>query len=366
MDRKRLIFLDIERAYACLVMVFGHTFDSILHESYRSNVLFQNYQFFRGLTAPTFLFISGFAFFYATNLKWEKFHTLSSNLYKRIRRIIYLLIIGYLLHFPFKNPLKIFSSLNFERFHSWMNTDILQCIAAILFIMHTAIFLLKKRKYFLRFNFLLLFTSFLLYKQIWFLFFKYPNFPLSYYFSSYLGSIFPIIPWIGFFSLGIIFSYYYTKTKGKNWERNFLRIAIPSFLISFTTSLYFKNIEYNGPLSGAIYLFMKWSLVLMIFSIIGIAVKNLKKSYKLIITAGNETLTIYWLHLVIVYGSAWNRGLYHYIGKKNPLETLAIFFLVFIFSLSIVVLKNLLKSNFKKIKTWSTNYISGKRIPETK
>ena len=59
---QRLLFVDIVRAYACVMMVFGHTFNDLLNESIRQTVLFAEWQHFRGLTAPTFLFVSGFAF----------------------------------------------------------------------------------------------------------------------------------------------------------------------------------------------------------------------------------------------------------------------------------------------------------------
>ncbi len=346
--RKRLVFLDIARAYACVVMVFGHTFDSLLHPAFKEAYLFKNYQFFRGLTAPTFLFISGFAFFFATNLKWDKFLTISPNLFKRIRRIVYLLFIGYLLHFPYENIFKPFYYLPFERFYNWMNVDILQCIAMVIFIMHVTIFILREKKYFIVFNSVIILIAFFFYKPIWFFFFKHPDTPLSYYFSGYLSSYFPIFPWIGYYSMGTIFSYFYLKTNGKNWERNFFKIAVYIFTISFLIAFYFKEIKYEGYFSDTPFFFLKISLVIMIFSIIGLLVKNLKKSNNLIMTAGSETLTIYWIHLVIVYGSAWNRGLYYYIGKRNPFETLFLFIVVFIFSLTIVLLKNYLKSNILK------------------
>ncbi len=346
--RNRLIFLDIARAYACVVMVFGHTFDSLLHSSFKASYLFQNYQFFRGLTAPTFLFISGFAFFYATNLKWEKFQYLSKNLLKRFRRIIYLLFIGYLLHFPYREILKPFKTLPFERFFNWMNVDILQCIAMILLLMHFSIFILKKQKYFVFFNSLIILISFFFYKPIWFYFFKLPDNPLSYYFSGYLSSFFPVVPWIGFYSTGVIFSYFYLKISQKSWKINFLKIGFSLFAISFLMAYFFKKIKYEGIFSDTPYFVLKVSLVIVIFSIIGVLVSNLKRSSKLIITAGSETLTIYWIHLVIVYGSAWNRGLYYYIGKKNPLETFLLFLIVFFFSLMVVYTKNYIKSYISK------------------
>jgi uncharacterized membrane protein len=59
--RARSAGLDATRALAVIAMVLGHTFDALLADRYKQTPLFQAYVPFRGMTAPLFLFVSGWA-----------------------------------------------------------------------------------------------------------------------------------------------------------------------------------------------------------------------------------------------------------------------------------------------------------------
>ena len=56
---QRIVFLDILRALAVMMMVEGHTVDVLLLNEYRScdYLGFKLWQFTRGVTAPIFLLI---------------------------------------------------------------------------------------------------------------------------------------------------------------------------------------------------------------------------------------------------------------------------------------------------------------------
>ena len=53
--------LDAARALAVVAMVLGHTLDALLANRYKQSALFLAYSPFRGMTAPLFLFVSGWA-----------------------------------------------------------------------------------------------------------------------------------------------------------------------------------------------------------------------------------------------------------------------------------------------------------------
>ena len=53
--------LDATRALAVVAMVLGHTLDALLASRYKQSSLFLAYSPFRGMTAPLFLFVSGWA-----------------------------------------------------------------------------------------------------------------------------------------------------------------------------------------------------------------------------------------------------------------------------------------------------------------
>jgi surface polysaccharide O-acyltransferase-like enzyme len=64
---------------------------------------------------------------------------------------------------------------------------------------------------------------------------------------------------------------------------------------------------------------------------------------------GSETLTIYWLHLLIIYGSAWNIGLVRRFGRSlNLLEAFVVFVPMFLTLVLLVVVKD------KVLRWWRT------------
>lgn len=59
--RSRILFIDLARAVAVLLMVQGHTIDALLAPEYRTSLQYNAWLYLRGLTSCTFLFLSGAA-----------------------------------------------------------------------------------------------------------------------------------------------------------------------------------------------------------------------------------------------------------------------------------------------------------------
>ena len=81
-------------------MLYGHTIDALLAPAYRSGMLFNAWQFQRGLTSCLFLLLSGFAFSVATARHWATHLTLSPVLFKRLRRFALFIALGYAMRVP--------------------------------------------------------------------------------------------------------------------------------------------------------------------------------------------------------------------------------------------------------------------------
>ncbi len=62
----RLFFLDAVRAFAILMMLQGHFIDALLQPIYRdkTKAIYNTWEYFRGITAPTFFTITGLVFVY--------------------------------------------------------------------------------------------------------------------------------------------------------------------------------------------------------------------------------------------------------------------------------------------------------------
>ena len=66
MKTNRIYFIDAVRAFAILMMLQGHFIDTLLAVEFRdtTNIAYRIWQYFRGITAPTFFTISGLIFTY--------------------------------------------------------------------------------------------------------------------------------------------------------------------------------------------------------------------------------------------------------------------------------------------------------------
>ena len=87
-------WLDAVRGVSVLAMVFGHTLDLTLLDHVRGLPLVGLYWSFRGLTAPLFLVVAGWAL--VSSLRSTQADTVG----RRLRRAALVLALGYGLHWP--------------------------------------------------------------------------------------------------------------------------------------------------------------------------------------------------------------------------------------------------------------------------
>ena len=87
-------WLDAVRGASVVAMVFGHTLDLTLEDRVRDLPLVGLYWSFRGLTAPLFLVVAGWAL--VSSLRSTDADTLG----RRLRRAVLVLALGYGLHWP--------------------------------------------------------------------------------------------------------------------------------------------------------------------------------------------------------------------------------------------------------------------------
>ena len=339
--------MDIVRAYACVMMVFGHTFNDLLTKDLRDTFLFTNWQHLRGLTAPTFLFVSGFAFYVATTRHWEDYLRWSPRLAKRLRRVLWLLLIGYALHLPFKDPRQILHlNLSPEAWASWMNVDILQCVAINLLTLHLLILALRTQRRFIVYVVVGLPAAFLLSPLIWYLNGQAASPSIwNFYLGGNFGSYFPPIPWVGFHYAGILGGWWFSTrlSRDPHWHRQFFLAVLGLTVIGgLIYGLYVQlPSTFKFPTLAAHSLGLRLAAVVLIFALVSWLFRKVHSVPRVIRLVGSETLTIYWMHLIIIYGSAWNFGLvYHFGGMLSPWQCFAVFVPMFLFLTLLVVAKH--------------------------
>ncbi len=340
-ENNRLIYIDALRSFAILMMLQGHFISALLADKFKdqNNTFYKIWEYFRGITAPTFFTITGFVFMFLL-LKHKNVGLDNPRVKKGIERGIKLIIWGYALRFSF--------GIFFGYTHvSYYYTDVLHIIGLSLLLLCSIYLLLYKSNPKLFSYTLLSITIFSFLFERYYNEISIPYLPIeiSHYLTKVNGSVFSLFPWFGYVSIGAYLAPFFIKYKeNKNFYKKLpLALAITGLLLLFTSSplLLFLGsfFEINVfTVSGDYnYLFTRLGDVFLIFSIFVFLRDFL--THSLFIKIGKVTLSIYIVHHIILYGSWFDTGITK-LYKNSLNYTEAIFgALVFMFLVCFLVLK---------------------------
>jgi len=311
MQKTRLYFIDIARSIAILLMLEGHFVDNGLMDVYRDkNFDFYNaWLFIRGFTSPIFLTITGIVFTYLLVGNNHLDYFKNNRIKKGYKRVVELLFWGYL--------------VQVYAFH------VLQCIGIgilsilILYGIYKAVKIIPLWVYFFVAG-TIIFSSYIV-LSTWPKEYYWPENAPAFVQNMFHGkySVFPILPKMGYTMYGamigvILYNY---KSKVKEWTFILPVFLIGAFLYCFVKDLLlifdaiFDNRIYKIYRIDWLYEFL--GMVLMILAVL-ITVEKLIGEIKqnLFLKIGQNTLTIYILHMVVLYGSITGLGLNRVIHKN--------------------------------------------------
>lgn len=316
-SKGRIVFLDMMRVLAVLMMVQGHTIDVLLSDDYRdySNPVFTTWEFVRGLTAPIFMFTAGTVFIYLFKLSGESFHQ-NTRVIKGLKRFFLLLTIGYMLKYP-TAQLTNFAYVTDESWRLFFAVDVLQTIGFSLLFLLLASYVGERFKFgnysVFAFGAFFFFALHPVFEQISWA--DYLPLPIAGYFYSGSGSNFPLFPWSGYvMSGGLLGSYLASKRQEINPLKLSLRLSVLGgaflalHLVINWTTVKLGGENYFG-LANPAFVAQRLGLVLLVTSLISLAAIKIESIPHIIKLVGRNTLLIYVVHLVVLYGSAWNSGI---------------------------------------------------------
>lgn len=322
-NKERILFIDVLRAFAVFMMVQGHTIDVFLRKDYRDDVyiLYYLWNFMRGITAPIFMFSAGTVFSYLFKAKNKPYNE-NPRAKKGIKRFFILLFFGYLLRYP-DRAIVYFHTIKPEQWKTFFAVDVLQLIG---FSILTLVFLEYIAEKF-RWN---IYKVFSISALVFFLGnivvanIKWADFiplPIADYLYNGMGSNFPIFPWCGFVITGGLLGNYLANNPGiyrkKNFFTNLFKIGSILILIGGVgdiVELFVLGKSYFWSFSPNL-IFVRIGLVLYLTTAISYLSTKIKKLPRLVVLLGQNTLLIYFVHVIILYGSAWNPGLVNYYDK---------------------------------------------------
>lgn len=310
---QRHLFIDLYRSAVILLMLEGHVFRMFLPLSVQQSGLFQFHEFFHGLSAPAFLFGSGLTFVISTRKRWEQFHHWGPPLARRIRRLLFVILLGLFLHLPFFSFKKIVVEGSTEDYLQLFSSDVLICIGIGLLALHGLVFFFKTER---RFYGLVLATILgvcLLTPLVWEVdFLEYlPPF-LAQLCNGAHGSPFPLFPFVGFLFAGVIVSWEFTVAAERHKEKKFMRqlLALGAGLAGAGVVADVVPLQiyptYNFWYTSPSYFFIRLGALMMIVALFWYASRKISRPGKALTVFGKESLFVYVSHLLILSGSVLN------------------------------------------------------------
>ena len=314
-QNKRLYFIDAMRAWAILMMLQGHFIDGLLDPVFKdaTNTAYTTWRYFRGITAPVFFTVSGFIFTYLL-LRAPRQGRENPRIRKGLKRGVQLILIGYLLR------TNLFGILQGTLYPSFFLVDVLHCIGISLLVVIGFYWVAS------RWNVRLLAPLLLISGLALFLFeplyktWDYSWMPeaLANYFTRANGSVFTLIPWVGYTLLGGFLSMAFRKYR----QHRYLYLKSIAFcliagtlLIRYASPFFHWAWEHTGialfnKIVSNNYLFMRLGDVFLVFAVF-MLLRGLMKS-EVFLRIGQNTLGIYVIHFIILYGSFTGLGLYQF------------------------------------------------------
>ena len=337
MEKKtaRLYFIDAMRAWAILMMLQGHFIDGLLDNAFRDNtdLSFNIWKYFRGVTAPVFFTVSGFIFTYLLIRAPQK-GMQNPRIKKGLKRGLQLILIGYLLR---TNLLGMFDGQIYDAFYL---VDVLHCIGLSLLGIIGIYLLSQNGKKSLLPSLLIGATLVLFLFEPIYNEWSFGFLPkaMGNYFTKANGSVFTIIPWFGYTTFGAFMSVLFTRYKNYKYLYQYaitlclltglgLIFLSSDFLLGLselTGISLFKEIAINN------FLFIRLGDVFLVFA--GFMLFRSLMTNATVLKIGQSTLSIYIIHFIILYGSFTGLGLYgffnHSLSPAVVISTALLFMIV--------------------------------------
>jgi uncharacterized membrane protein len=310
-EKVRYISADLLRGLVIIIMIEVHVFNAFLLPELKQTGWFSVINFINGLVAPSFLFVSGFAFQVSSGSKLDEMRKLGKAFWKKMMRIFQIIMIGYALHLPYYSFSKIVNKSTPQQLQSFFAVDVLQCIGFGLLFLFITRLLIKSDKAYHYFLIASLVIVTLISPVLWKIDFNQYVHPLiGNYFNRLNGSLFPVFPWLNFLLAGGVFAKYFVDAREKNEEEKFIK----NVTISGLTVLLFGHLFYSGLfpktltsiLPNPVFFLERLGYILELFYLCWFVDRKTKAKNSFVMDASRESLLVYWLHLIIIYGVFWS------------------------------------------------------------
>ncbi len=336
-------------------MCYTHTLDSMLAEEYKFTLFFKIIHYIEGIIAPSFLFVSGAAFAIVLHKKKEGYLNYGKPAQKQLLRLVFLLLIAYGLNLPYKTLAQCQTIMTFDQYIQFIRSNNLHVIVFGILLSQILFLIIRDEKKFhsilLALGGLVVIFTPVIYQYD---FGQIMPLEMATYFNIKYLSGFPLFHWIGYYFAGAFIMYQLIKSIQEGRESILIKKIL---LFAFSSSAIFVLLEVLGLQTSMYYDFWITSPNIFIIRLGSVLFLvwffwfiETKLNYRMIVfnVFKNESLLVYVLHLMIIYGSVLAPGLEREFGKTlSWVEVIGIGTGVSSFLLAVAYLWNWLKMKNK-------------------
>jgi len=309
----RVVFVDLGRFLALVFMLYGHTVDALLDPAYQRGTWYEVWQFQRGLTSSLFLLLSGFAFSVATSRRWSEHLHPSIALLRRVRRFALFILLGYALHFPVSRFADL-PGASAEQWRALLAVDVLQLIGVTYLGVQGLVLVTRTPRRFLvaalGLGIVVVGVTPVVRSLDWS---SLPA-PLAAYLTPAAGSLFPIFPFAAYILFGAALGQVFAGWDASRLSAYAGRVLLVPGALLVAAGLVASGLPGVAPLAMVALVALRLGACLLILAGIAHLSRRLQRLPPVVAAMARETLLLYFVHLSLVYGSVWDRGLRPWVG----------------------------------------------------
>jgi len=357
-EKVRYTFIDLLRGWAIILMIEPHVFNTFLLPELKLTGWFSVVSFINGLIAPAFLFVSGFVFEISSGSKLDDMRKFKLPFWKKLWRLVSIILIGYALHLPFRSLSKIINKSTPEQLQSFYSVDVLQCIGVGLLILFLLRLIIRSDKiyHYTLIGLTIVVTAVSpIFWRTEFTNYLHPVF--ANYFNRLGGSLFPVFPWLNFILAGAIFSKYFLNAAANGKELKFIKTTTFAGIIMLLSGHLFYSGFFPDSLTSILpnpVFFIERLGYVLFFAALCWYYANWRKTKKsFVLDASRESLLIYWLHLLLIYSMIWkNKNFAEILGPTlNVWESIVVTVLLMVLMVLVAILWSRTKTKFPNYAT---------------
>lgn len=315
----RVIFIDLLRLLAAFQMVHGHTLDAILADELRRGAAFDRWSWGRGLVSVGFLVGAGLSYHLSTLARFDEHRGSRAAVRRRFRRAAWLVALGYLLHLPFG------ASSGEQALRELATVDVLHCIGVCLLALELLTLRARRAVHVVALAGALAVTAIALAPLADRIVPAGAAMPLLGYLTARAGSLFPLLPWAGYLFAGVVVGQL-VLPQGPRTPRS---VTVGRLAACAIAILGLSGLAELAPLtltdagtsyaSRPAFVLLKLGVVLAVAAGLALVGQRVARLPRVAEILAGETLVVYVVHLLIVYGAGL--GLRAQLGRTLPLPS---------------------------------------------